>query len=57
VSDARDLRRKAALCRRAAAISTEGGGRADRRLIELAESLERQADALENPKAKKTPSA
>jgi hypothetical protein len=47
VSDARELRRKAALCRRAAGIRTEGGSRTDRRLLELAEELEREADALE----------
>ena len=47
MTDARDLRKKAALCRRAASISTEGGGQADRYLVELAEELERQADALD----------
>ena len=56
MNDTRDLRRKAALCRRAASIQTEGGGRTDRRLIALAEELEREADAIEgeNGKKKKT---
>ena len=53
VSDARDLRRKAALCRRAAGIQTEGGSRTDRRLIKLAEELERKADVLEGGNGKK----
>ncbi len=47
MSDARELRRKAALYRRAASVKTEGGGLADRRLIELADTLEREADALD----------
>ena len=53
MTDARDLRRKAALCRRAAGIQTDGGTRTDRRLIELAEELERQADALDRKNNKK----
>jgi hypothetical protein len=47
MTDARDLRRKAALCRRAASIQTDGGTRTDRCLIGLAEKLERQADAID----------
>jgi hypothetical protein len=54
MSDARDLRQKAALCRRAASIKTEGGTRTDRRLIELAEALEREA-AMLDATAKKKP--
>jgi hypothetical protein len=58
MSDARELRRKAALCRRAASITTEGGARTDRRLIELAEELEHEADALDREStAKKKPKA
>jgi len=38
-----ELRRKAALCRRAASISTSGSGRTDRILLALAERLEREA--------------
>jgi len=53
MSDARDLRRKAALCRRAAGIQTEGGSRTDRRLIELADALEREADMVEGSSRKK----
>jgi hypothetical protein len=37
-----ELRRKAALCRRAASISTSGSGRTDRILLALAEQLERE---------------
>ena len=44
---AEELRRKAALCRRAAQIATEGGTRADRILLQLAERLDRQATELE----------
>jgi hypothetical protein len=39
----RELRRKAALCRRAASISTSGSGRTDRILLGLAEQLEHEA--------------
>jgi hypothetical protein len=41
------LRRKAKMCRRAAAISTQGGHNADNTLLTLAEELEREADQLE----------
>ena len=44
---AREMRRKAALCRRAAAIPTKGGKRTDRRLVALAEELEREAQKLD----------
>jgi hypothetical protein len=44
---ARELRRKAALCRRAANIPTSGSGSADRILMVLAEQLERDAVLLE----------
>jgi len=47
MTDACDLRKKAALFRRAASIKTDGGALADRHLIELAEELEREAEALE----------
>jgi hypothetical protein len=53
MTDARDLRKKAALFRRAASIKTEGGARTDRRLIELAEELEREADALDKAATEK----
>jgi hypothetical protein len=43
VADVRELRRKAALCRRAASIPTSGSGNADRILVTLAEQLERDA--------------
>ena len=39
----RELRRKAALCRRAARIPTSGAGSADRVLVALAEKLEHEA--------------
>ena len=39
----RELRRKAALCRRAASVPTSGSGNADRILLVLAEQLERDA--------------
>jgi hypothetical protein len=38
-----ELRRKAALCRRAAGIPTSGSGNADRILLALAEQLEHDA--------------
>jgi hypothetical protein len=41
------LRRKAKMCRRAAAIPTQGGQNADRVLWTLADELEREADELE----------
>ena len=48
MSKAAQLRQKAALCRRAASVHTEGSHRTDRLLIKLAEELEREAEALEN---------
>ena len=44
---AQDLRRKAALARRAAGVSTSGSGNVDRLLLEFAGQLEREAAALE----------
>jgi hypothetical protein len=38
-----ELRRKAALCRRAAIVPTSGSGEADRILLALAEQLEHEA--------------
>jgi hypothetical protein len=43
----RELRRKAALCRRAASIPTSGSGSADRILLTLAEQLEHDAEFRE----------
>jgi hypothetical protein len=43
VAQVRELRRKAALCRRAAGIPTAGAGNADRVLMALAEQLEHDA--------------
>src|SRR5215469_7789461 len=43
VTRARELRRKAALCRRVARIPTSGSGTADRILMTLAEQLEHEA--------------
>jgi len=43
VAQVRELRRKAALCRRVARIPTSGAGNADRILIGLAEKLEHDA--------------
>jgi len=40
------LRARAALCRRAAGTPTVGGHESDRILIDLAESLEREANGL-----------
>jgi hypothetical protein len=48
MSKAAQLRQTAALYRRAASVPTEGSHRTDRLLIELAEELEREAEALEN---------
>jgi len=42
-SKVRELRRKAALCRRAASIPTSGSSNADRILVALAEQLEHDA--------------
>ena len=47
VAKAAQLRRKAALCRRAASIPTEGSSQTNRLLLDLAERLEREAAALE----------
>jgi hypothetical protein len=41
------LRRQAEFIRRAAAVPTTGGHRADQLMIEVAEKLEREADAIE----------
>lgn len=49
--DRDDLRKKAAQYRRAAGIRTTGGQAADRRLIELALRLERQADQMDRANA------
>ena len=46
-SVASDLRRRAALARRAASIPTSGSARVDRVLVVLADLLEREASALE----------
>jgi hypothetical protein len=43
VAQGRELRRKAALCRRAASVPTSGSGNADRILVALAEQLEQDA--------------
>jgi hypothetical protein len=43
VAHVRELRRKAALCRRAAGIPTDGAANADRVLLALAERLEHDA--------------
>jgi hypothetical protein len=47
VIQAKELRKKAALCRRAASIPTSGSGNADRILLAMAEELERDATLLE----------
>ena len=47
MSKAAQLRQKAALCRRAANIPTEGSSQTNRLLLDLAERLEREAAALE----------
>jgi hypothetical protein len=54
--DPKELRRRAAQARHAAAVQTESGQAADRQLIALARRLERQADALEG-KAPPKPSS
>ena len=46
-AQAQELRRKAALARKAASIPTSGSGRVDRVLIMLAERLELEASVLE----------
>lgn len=48
---ARQLRQRAALCRRAAAAPTSGGRAEDLILRALADSLERRAKALEKAAA------
>ena len=45
----KELREKAALCRRAARVPTNGGRAVDRILIELAEQLDHQAEAVNRP--------
>jgi hypothetical protein len=47
VARARELRRKAALARRAASVPTSGSADIDRVLVLLAEQLERDASILE----------
>jgi len=47
MASAKELRRKAALCRRAASVPTTGSTNADRILLELAEQFEREADLRE----------
>jgi hypothetical protein len=47
MTSAQKLRQKAELCRRVAAIATEGGTTADRVLLNLAHQLEQEADAAE----------
>jgi hypothetical protein len=47
VAQVRELRRKAALCRRAATIPTSGSSNADRILMALAEQLEHDAALCE----------
>ena len=47
VGQVRELRRKAAVCRRAAGIPTDGAGNADRILMALAEKFEHEAAVLE----------
>ena len=44
---AKELRRKAALCRRAASVPTSGSTNADRILLDLAEQLEHKAELYE----------
>jgi len=46
-SVASELRRTAALARRAASVPTSGSARVDRVLVVLADLLEREASALE----------
>jgi hypothetical protein len=43
----KQLRKKARQARRAAAVPTVGGARADKYLVELGTQLEREADAIE----------
>lgn len=47
-----ELRKKAALARRAASIRTDGGHEADLYLVALASQLEEQADKIERQKPK-----
>jgi hypothetical protein len=44
---AKELLKRAAICRRAAAVPTSGSASDDRVLIELAEALEREAASIE----------
>jgi hypothetical protein len=48
MSKAAQLRRKAALCRRAAVVPTQGSANTNRLLLEIADKLEREAVALEH---------
>jgi hypothetical protein len=47
VGRVKQLRRQAALARRAASVPTSGSGRVDRLLVVLADQLERDASILE----------
>jgi hypothetical protein len=51
MTDARDLRKRAAQARRAASVKTTGGQAADRHLLELANQLDRDADEIERGRA------
>jgi hypothetical protein len=51
--DTHDLRKKAALARRAASVVTEGGRSEDRYLLEFATRLEESADEQERETAAK----
>jgi hypothetical protein len=57
VAQMRELRKKAALCRRAASIPTSGSGNADRILMALAEQLEHDAALCERQLQKDDPTA
>jgi hypothetical protein len=54
MSKAAQLRQKAALCRRAASVPTEGSRRTNVLLLYLAEQLEREAAALEESEQEDT---
>jgi hypothetical protein len=55
MTDIRDLRKKASLCRKAASVRTDGAGDTDSVLIDLAERLERQAERLERERGLRRP--
>jgi len=52
---AAQIRQKAALCRRAASIPTEGSNHTNILLLDIAERLDREAATLENSKRKDAP--